>query len=236
MFKLFWSDSSILPTINFRTYYNENIIQYNMNPTKIVQKTYNNIAPDYAEEFTTPSRHLDEFLTFLPPQGNVLDLGCGPGVDACYMLKKGYKVVAVDYSEYMLQIAQKRCTGVQWQNTDINLLDFPKTSFDGIVASFSLIHITKSKLPDILQKITQWLKTNGYLYLAMQAGTSQEVLIPDPLAPRLKMFLNIVSKKEITELLKSTGFDISKMYTHRATGYEFDFDKIYIIAKNSTSA
>ncbi len=45
--------------------------------------------------------------TFLPGQ-RVLDIGCGTGIDACFLATRGVRVVACDSSSQMLAIAEKR--------------------------------------------------------------------------------------------------------------------------------
>jgi SAM-dependent methyltransferase len=48
-------------------------------------------------------------LTDLFPRGaRLLDLGCGPGLDAVYLAANGYEVVATDWSPRMVEVARSR--------------------------------------------------------------------------------------------------------------------------------
>ena len=42
---------------------------------------------------------LDRWLSLLPPRGGALDIGCGLGLDTDFLLRKGYAVTAIDFSE-----------------------------------------------------------------------------------------------------------------------------------------
>jgi len=50
----------------------------------------------------------DELRKTFRPGDRVLDLGCGTGVDACFLAERGVDVVACDNSMRMLHVAQRR--------------------------------------------------------------------------------------------------------------------------------
>ncbi|WP_219895489.1 magnesium protoporphyrin IX methyltransferase [Aquisediminimonas profunda] len=71
----------------------------------------------------------------------VLDAGCGTGAAAIELAKRGAKVIAVDVSASLIEIARERTpVGLQidWRRGD--MLDFALGSFDHILAMDSLIH------------------------------------------------------------------------------------------------
>ncbi|AZM64158.1 MULTISPECIES: class I SAM-dependent methyltransferase [unclassified Streptomyces] len=49
-----------------------------------------------------PNVRLTEFVTDLPP-GDALDLGCGPGGDAVWLARRGWRVTAVDVSSVAVE-------------------------------------------------------------------------------------------------------------------------------------
>lgn len=53
---------------------------------------YRNIAEEYAEKFSEPSEHIDEFLKRVPEDGRILDAGCGVGIDQVTLLLKVSKL------------------------------------------------------------------------------------------------------------------------------------------------
>ena len=46
-----------------------------MQVSKQVSSIYNKIAKSYADEFSSPSEHLDEFLNLLPKGAKIIDIG-----------------------------------------------------------------------------------------------------------------------------------------------------------------
>lgn len=192
---------------------------------------HNHIADVYAEEFTEPSSHLDTFLKYLPRSSRILDAGCGPGVDADYMDSRGYEVVGVDLAENMLEIARETTSNVEFKEADIRRLDFSDFYFDGIVSSLSLPYIPKSDIPRVISDFYHMLAKGGCIFLLLHKGESSEGLKPDPLYEG-KVFMNIMSEGEITEILEQHGFTIKNRFERSPVSEaEFDYDLLYIIGE-----
>ena len=200
--------------------------------SKQAVSVYEKIAKLYAEEFKEPSDYIDEFLKMLPKNGKILDAGCGVGIDANYMKSRGFEVVGIDLSEEMLKLAKQKFPQMDFRLMDIRKIDFKPNSFDGVFASFSLIHIPKKDIPDVLKKFYQILKDGGVLYIALHEGKSEEIFIDEPLKPNEKLFLNIFSYEEIKNLLAKSKFAIIKKYERKPKSEaELNFAKLFIIAK-----
>ena len=108
-------------------------------------KVYDKMVEQYvaiAEELPTT---LHSFMQGLRPKSRVLDLGCGPGHHARMMAELGHDVLAVDASSEMIRYAQKQpgVTARQARFDDIPDLG----TFDGVWASFSLLHASRADLP-----------------------------------------------------------------------------------------
>jgi ubiquinone/menaquinone biosynthesis C-methylase UbiE len=59
--------------------------------------------------------YVDKVLEGLQPGASVLDLGCGTGNPiAKYIAEKGFRVIGVDQSEKMLEIAKKAVPDAQF--------------------------------------------------------------------------------------------------------------------------
>lgn len=203
-----------------------------MDKSKQASSVYDKIAEPYAKEFSKPSEYIDEFLTLLPKNGKILDAGCGVGVDSGYMVSEGFEVIGIDLSKEMLKLAKQKFPQIEFRQKDIRELNFPPSSFDGILASCSLIHIPKKNVSSTLKKFHQILKKNGVIYIALQGGKSEEIFVNEPFKPNEKLFLNIISFDEIKNLLVNTGFSIIKKYERQPKSKEeLNFTKLFVIAR-----
>ena len=197
---------------------------------------YNQIAEDYANVFSEPSEHIDEFLELLPTNGKILDVGCGNGVDCMYVKNKGFKIVGVDMSEKMLDIARSKYPEIEFRLGDMRSLQFDQNEFDGIIASCSLIHIPKKDIPKTLGQFTRFLKHGGAIYIQLQSGTSEEVFVDEPFKPDEKLFVNVISPDEIELLLHNAGFKI--VHKHEIQSLkkeELDYTHLIVIARYASA-
>ena len=203
-----------------------------MDKSKQASSVYDKIAEPYAKEFSKPSEYIDEFLALLPKNAKILDVGCGVGVDSGYMVSEGFEVIGIDLSKEMLKLAKQEFPKIDFRKQDIREIDFPSNSFDGILASCSLIHIPKKDVPAILNKFHQILKKDGVIYIALQGGKSEEIFVNEPFKPDEKLFLNIISFDEIKNLLVNAKFSIIKKYERQPKSKEeLNFTKLFVIAK-----
>lgn len=82
----------------------------------------------------------------------VLDAGCGTGVQAVELARRGASVVAIDLSPTLVGLAESRSEGkfdrgmIDWRSGD--MLDAQLGSFDYVVAMDSLIHYRMTDMLD----------------------------------------------------------------------------------------
>jgi ubiquinone/menaquinone biosynthesis C-methylase UbiE len=201
---------------------------------KDVIKVYNAIAPDYEKAFPEQNRHLDDFISLLPPKQKILDIGCGTGNNAIPLAKHKHKVVGIDLSDSMLDLASKReIAGIQYIKMDISKMNFNANSFDNAIADCSLCYLPKSDVLPTLKNIHKVLKQNGLLFLVLQEGKTAEISLPEPLNPKLKLDVNVMSEKEIYNLLEQSGFKVIKSFSQDKDDItiNLDFKELTIIAK-----
>jgi ubiquinone/menaquinone biosynthesis C-methylase UbiE len=106
-------------------------------------------------------------LAEIRPGYRVLDIGTGvgePALTASLRVGPAGKVVATDLSPQMLAIARKRAAALDMQNLGFRVmaaeaLHFPESSFDAILARFSLMFL--SDLDGALVKIKGLLAPRG---------------------------------------------------------------------------
>lgn len=87
---------------------------------------------------TMRARVLALCARFFPPGAAVLDLGCGPGLDAAALTGLGYRVTAIDASVGMVEEARKRASDVRIG--DLDRLNLPRAAYDGALSNFGAIN------------------------------------------------------------------------------------------------
>ena len=111
------------------------------------------------------------FEKYLPPEGSVLDLGCGSGRDSRYFKEHGFQVTALDASPAMCRYAEQ-IPDIEVRNGFFQDMT-DREVFDGIWACASLRHIEKSGLPDVLKRLWSALRHGGVLYASFKHGTEE---------------------------------------------------------------
>lgn len=138
--------------------HNKTIDYYNKNSEAFIESTKN---VDFRKT-------QDHFLSKLPKEGRILDLGCGSGRDTKYFLDHGFQAEAVDGSEEMCRAAEE-LTGTEVKQMMFADLDVTER-YDGIWACASLLHLPKTELAEVLEKTEKALKQDGILYLSFKYG------------------------------------------------------------------
>lgn len=92
--------------------------------------------------------------------GRALDVACGKGRNALYLAGRGFDVTAIDISAVALEKgrkqAEERSLSIDWQQADLEQLQFPAAGYDLIV---NINYLQRSLIPQIKTA----LKTGGHV-------------------------------------------------------------------------
>lgn len=113
------------------------------------------------------------------PQGNMLEIGCGPGRNAIYAALKGFKVDAADISEEAIRWAKERAeeskVNVNFEcKSAFDLIPKPEY-YDFVYDAGCLHHIWPHRRIEYLELIYSTLKTGGYFGLTCFAPGYTEI-------------------------------------------------------------
>ena len=133
-------------------------------------KYYNENAQSFASGTVSVkfTKVQDKFLEKLNPDAYILDFGCGAGRDTKYFLSREYQVDAVDGSEQLCRIASEY-TGIKVQHMLFQELS-EKSTYDGIWACASILHLSKEELHQVILKMADALRTGGIIYTSFKYG------------------------------------------------------------------
>lgn len=120
---------------------------------------------DYAKEAAFVHQCLQEYR--VPPARKILELACGTGSHAFELEKFGYEIIATDYSEDMLQIAQergkKKSSSVEFILQDMKSLEVSERPFDAVICLFDSIGyvVTNEALKQVFKGVHRHLRKGG---------------------------------------------------------------------------
>ena len=99
---------------------------------------------------------------------NILDLGCGGGILAESLAKKGANVTAIDTSKSLIDVAKKRALNknlkINYKVGGIESLKNKNTKFDIIISLEVIEHVSDYEI--FLQDIFSCLKKNGIIIIS----------------------------------------------------------------------
>lgn len=141
----------------------------------------------------------------------LLDYGCGNGVHSFWIANLGAKVIAIDLSEKLLEVAKKKKesnyqnSNVDFISMDCEKLDFNDNSFDIIFngGSFSSLDLTQA-----LPELSRVLKPNGFLL-------GIETFGHNPIANLKRKINKILGKRTgwaASHIFSITDLELSKQY------------------------
>jgi SAM-dependent methyltransferase len=108
------------------------------------------------------------FASLLSPGSHILDLGCGPGRDIRIFSEGGHKPLGIELNPEFIEMARRQGDVIQGDIRDIGSI-FTPSSFDGVWAQASLVHLEKSEIALVLHDLRDLLKPNGLLYACVPA-------------------------------------------------------------------
>ncbi len=163
-----------------------------------------------------------DFIAHLPQEALVLDLGCGTGNSSLHFLNAGFRVDATDATPAMVSRAQE--AGVPARLARFDELDAVAT-YDGIWASYSLLHVPRADMPANLTRISRALKPGGWLHLGLKMGEGEH-------RDRLGRLYTYYGEDELDSLLTDGGFAPGDREISRGTGLDgTDYAGIWVHAQ-----
>lgn len=146
----------------------------------------------------------NEFLTLLPSNAHILDLGCGSGRDSRFFIDSGYRVSALEASQPLAQLAAKHIGQPVIVQRYQQLSGFE--CYDGIWACASLLHCSKQQISDVFTRCINTLKPGGVWYMSFKYGQGERL-------DERGRFFNNYSATELEELLSAFAqLDIKRIW------------------------
>ena len=180
---------------------------------------------------------LDKYLSKLCSANNIVDLGCGNGVNALYLNDNKINVIACDFSESALEQIKKRNSEIQVMCFDMTTdLPFEKASMDFIVADLSLHYFEWNVTRKIVEEIFRVLNRNGVLLCRVNSTkeyhpTKNDEMIEPGYYFNGENYKRYFTKKDIESLfsnyrIKHITEDITEKYGSKKYVWEIAVTKL----------
>jgi cyclopropane fatty-acyl-phospholipid synthase-like methyltransferase len=142
------------------------------------------------------------------PGARLLELGCGSGRDAAFMLANGFDVIASDAVQEMIDAAAACHPALAGRLCRICLpLDLTPSlgPFDGVYAVATLMHLTRPAIQDVFSGIRRVLVPEGRLFFSVPLHRND--VAADELDAKGRRF-TAMTRTAWTGICRHTGFDV----------------------------
>jgi SAM-dependent methyltransferase len=113
---------------------------------------------------------LDRFASSYQEGDLILDLGCGPGHIGRYLSDRGLRMCGFDLSQRMVDLARQLNPGMRFLRGDMRVLPFEAGSVGGILAFYSIIHLSFAEVGAAFREMIRVLRPGGTLAISFHVG------------------------------------------------------------------
>jgi SAM-dependent methyltransferase len=211
--------------------------------TRSIRESYDRLADEYARRLFHELEHkpldrelLTRFAATVAEQGEVCDMGCGPGQVARYLRDAGAKVFGLDLSPRMLEQARQFNPDISFVEGNMTSLDLRDGAVAGIAAFYAIVHLPKESLPAVFGEMHRVLQPGGLLLLAFHSG--DEIIHLDELWGRpIAMDFFFFEPAVIRQDLESAGFVVEEIVERGPYPEgEYPSRRAYLFARKTSAA
>ncbi len=201
------------------------------------QSSYDAVAEEYARQIYDELKDkpldrelLARFARSTAGKGSVCDIGCGPGQVAQFIHDLGVDASGLDLSPGMVEIAKRLNPGMTFQQGDMRKLPFDDNSLAGLTAFYSIIHIPREDVTDVLRELRRVLQPGGLLFMAFHKG-DHIIHLDDWWEKPVSVDFTFFLPDEMTSYLREAGFQVDEtVERHPYPDIEHPSQRVYIFA------
>ncbi|MEU2510894.1 class I SAM-dependent methyltransferase [Streptomyces syringium] len=202
---------------------------------------YDAVAPVYAQMFhdTLRDSHLDRamlsaFADVVRASGNgqVADLGCGPGHITAHLDGLGLTAFGVDASPAMISLARQAHPDLRFDVGSMAALNIADGMLGGVLSRWSVIHTPPRELPAILAEFERVLAPGGHLLIGFSAsdGPSHPTQVFDhTVAPAYRW-----APDHLAAMLREYGLaEVARMVREPQPTDRRQFQEVHLLARKA---
>jgi SAM-dependent methyltransferase len=211
-----------------------------------LEASYDRVVKQFVDEFFDELQRkpfdrelLDQFAETVRGQGEVCEIGCGPGQIARYLKDQGVNMCGIDLSREMVEFAKRLNPDIPFQRGDMRSLEIPDASLDGIVCFYTIIHLKREDVTGALREMHRVLKPGGRLLVSFHGGEGElhrDEWYDFPVSIDISLF----EREEMAVYLEAAGFEVERIVDREPYEFEYPTHRVYafgketIVSKNHT--
>ena len=175
---------------------------------------------------------LSAAASMVPPKGDILDYGCGPGRISSLLARQGFNVLGVDPSPGMISVAKRQHLDklrVKFELCESWSIGAQVGVFDAIVCS-SVIEY-EAQPAELLRKFHRALRPSGVLIISFANSRSLSRALFQRRNLHLGAQVHTWTDREFIELLAQSGFKPTRQTIY----FESFFDRLFSLGVLSAS-
>lgn len=200
---------------------------------RINRNAYDILATEYKEKYKNNEganyfyKLLEEFVLKRKKETitKMLEIGPGTGTLLKIFENNNIRTTAVELSSNMAAISKKTSPNSILINNNILDVDFLNNQFDFILAMAVIHNFSEENLIELLKKIKNWLKDDGYFILDTTNNkiTESGYFEKEDYDTRVERYRRKWKKEDLNEFLIKQGFIIEELidYTDDTSGKEW---------------
>lgn len=152
----------------------------------------------------------EQFITRLPKQAHLLDLGCGSGFPIHkQLMDHGFTLLGIDGSEQLLQHARQALPDGQFELNDLTHIQLTDT-YQGIVLWDAMFHLPRTEHEPLLRKAFNALESGGHLILT-SGGSDTDIPAFSDFMFEVEFHYDAHTIKVLTDLCIRIGFKVEQL-------------------------
>lgn len=206
------------------------------NKPEDIALAFGQYAQMYADKYFNVEHYqnaLKAFYEHSDPNGNYLDIACGPGNLTSHLLTQypSANVLGIDIADKMLELAKKFNPTAHFKNASCENLLSVNQKFDGILCGFVLPYLNRTEVQKLIQDVSELLNPKGTLFISGNLGNYASSTKQGPSSgndPDLFSFKH--SQSFLEHQLTANHFKIIDSFKYYRQYEGFSADEIAIVA------
>ena len=177
---------------------------------------FNKYAEEYQNRFMNVALYKDSLNTFCDmitqKSPNVLDIACGPGNFAKYLLSRrpDLLLLGLDLAPKMIDLAKRNNPNAHFEVMDCRSINKLVQKFHAVICSFCLPYISRDDVNHLLHNIGNLLFEKSVLYISTIDGNYANSRYEKSSQGDL-VFIHYYNEAYLIKELKKNGFSISNI-------------------------